>query len=241
MNLALVVMLALSAVDKGDEQEREVRGNAVELSFGYLGQWADERNRSLELVPGANDPPFAAAVTDPFLGKPYTSAILSGPMLEWRGIYKQVRLTVGVRFPFSNFRPSDTAQSVEFGGGAHDVLVRSMSLWDFRTGIGFEVPFKRFSPFFDVLGDVETMTTQLSIDGVAATYRGRAFSLGGRVGAKYQVDHLFVALAAEATAGGQQADAEPVHPDERWEGRVALVGERRGVTGGLRGPAQQQR
>ena len=88
------------------------------------------------------------------------------------------------------------------GGAPHDVLVRSMSLWDFRTGIGFEIPFKRVAAFFDMLGDVQTMTTQLSIDGVTATYRGRAFSLGGRIGARYQVDHLFLALAAEATAIG---------------------------------------
>ena len=202
MNLPLLMMLALGAVSPGDDEDRGARGNHVEVSFGYLGQWSDERNRSLELKPTSADPPYAGAVTDPFLGKPYDSAILAGPVLEWRGIYDQVRLTVGVRFPFSNFRPSDTAQSVTLGGVQHDVLVRSMSLWDFRTGIGFEIPFKRVSPFFDVLGDVQMMTTQLSIDGVTATYTGRAFSLGGRIGARYQVDHLFVALAAEATAIG---------------------------------------
>ncbi len=203
MNLPLLAMMALSVAHAGQEEERATRDdNVVELSFGYLGQWSDERNRSLELKPTSNDPPFAGAVTDPFLGKPYLGSVLAGPMLEWRGIYKQVRLTAGVRFPFSNFRPSDTAQTVDFGGASHDVVVRSMSLWDFRTGIGFELPFKRVSPFFDVLGDVQTMTTQLAIDGATATYRGRAFSLGGRIGARYQVDHLFLAIAAEATAIG---------------------------------------
>ena len=212
MNLPLLAMMVLSAYGSADDQYsetppepkvvEEARGNVTEVSFGYLGQWSDERNRSLELKPTSSDPAFAGAVTEPFLGKPYDSAILAGPMLEMRGIYKQVRLTVGLRFPFSNFRPSDTAQSVVLGGAAHDVVVRSMSLWDFRTGIGFEVPFKHVSPFIDVLGDVQTMTTQLSIDGVAATYTGKAFSLGGRIGARYQVDHLFVALAAEATALG---------------------------------------
>lgn len=202
MNLPLVVLVtALSASGAGDE-DRDRPGNTTEISFGYLGQWTDERNRALELKPSSSDPPFAGSVTDPFLGAPYSGAILAGPVLEWRGIYKQVRLTVGVRFPFSNFRPSDTAQQVVLGGVTHDVLVRSMSLWDFRTGIGFELPFRRVSPFLDVLGDVQTMTTQLSIDGVTATYTGRAFSLGGRLGARYQVDHLFVALAAEATALG---------------------------------------
>lgn len=202
MNLPLLLVLALSAASPGDDDEREARGNHVEMSFGYLGQWSDERNRALELKPTSTDPPYAGAVSDPFLGKPYDGAVLAGPVLEWRGLYKQVRLTVGLRFPFASFRPSETAQSVMLGGVQREVLVRSMSLWDFRTGIGFEVPFQHLSPFFDVLGDVETMTTQLSIDGVTATYSGRAFSLGGRLGVRYQVDHLFVALAAEATAVG---------------------------------------
>lgn len=211
MNLPLVAMLMLGAVggdDFTDDNHRghtrieRAEGNAVELSFGYLGQWSDERNRPLELKPSDTDPVGAGAVTDPFLGAPYNGAILAGPTLEWRGIHKNVRLTVGVRFPFSNFRPSDTAQTVTIAGVPREVIVRSMNLWDFRTGIGFEIPFKRLTPFVDVLGDVQTMSTQLSIDGTTATYTGRAFSLGGRLGARYQVDHLFVAIAAEATAIG---------------------------------------
>jgi hypothetical protein len=123
-------------------------------------------------------------------------------MVEWRSIYQHVRLTVGFRWPFANFRPSDTAQLVDLAGQPREVVVRSMSLWDFRTGIGFEVPFARFTPFLDVLGDVQTMSTQLSIDGATAKYTGRAFSLGARLGLKYQVEHFFLALAAEATAVG---------------------------------------
>ena len=206
MTLPLLAMMALSVAHAGPSDDAESRNqrddNVVEVSFGYLGQWSDERNRSLELKPASSDPPFAGAVTEPFLGKPYSGSVLAGPMLEWRGIYKQVRLTVGVRFPFSNFRPGDTAQSVDFGGATHEVLVRSMSLWDLRTGIGFELPFRRVSPFFDVLGDVQYLTTQLSIDGTTATYKSKAFSLGGRLGLRYQVDRVFVAMAAEATAIG---------------------------------------
>jgi hypothetical protein len=204
MNLPLLVILtALSSSSATpDEQEPRRAENTGEISFGYLGQWTDERNRALELKPSSTDSPFAGGVTDPFLGRPYNGAILAGPVLEWRGIFKQLRLTVGVRFPFSNFRPSDTAQIMEIAGQPHEVLVRSMTFWDFRTGIGFEIPFKRVSPFVDVLGDVQTMSTQLSIDGVTAKYTGRSFSLGGRLGLRYQVDHLFVALAAEATALG---------------------------------------
>lgn len=201
MHLPLVAALLLSTAGV-DQDCCDRAGNHVELSFGYLGQWSDERNRALELKPSATDPSGAGAVTDPFLGAPFSSAVLAGPTLEWRAISKHIRLTVGVRFPFAAFRPSDTAQLVTLGGVQREVLVRSVSMWDLRTGVGFEVPFARVTPFLDVLGDVQTMSTQLSIDGEVASYTGRAFSLGGRVGLRYQVDHVFLALAAEATAVG---------------------------------------
>lgn len=193
MHLPLVALLAAASV---------ADGNHVEVAFGYLGQYADERNRALELKPAATDPANAGAVTDPFLGAPFSGSIVAGPMVEWRSIYQHVRLTVGFRWPFANFRPSDTAQVVNIAGEEREVVVRSMSMWDLRTGIGIELPFKRLTPFLDVLGDVQTLSTQLAIDGVTAKYTGRAFSLGARLGLKYQVDHLFVALAAEATAVG---------------------------------------
>src|SRR5213592_3846105 len=106
MNLPLVAMLMLGAVGgefddadhAGHERIEKPESNAVELSFGYLGQWSDERNRPLELKPSDTDPVGAGGVTAPFLGAPYNGAILAGPTLEWRGIHKQVRLTVGVRF-----------------------------------------------------------------------------------------------------------------------------------------------
>lgn len=202
MHLPLLAVLALTAGGLDTDCCDRESGNHVELSFGYLGQWSDERNRALELKPSATDPAGAGAVTDPFLGAPYTGAVLAGPMLEWRAIYQHVRLTAGLRFPFASFRPSDTAQTVTIDGTARDVVVRSMSLWDVRTGLGVELPFARFTPFLDVLGDVETMTTQLSLDGQVATYTGRAFSLGGRLGLRYQVGHLFLALAAEAMGIG---------------------------------------
>ncbi len=213
MNLPLVVMLtALAGSGSYDEAAQQEKADAralrtyarthAEFSFGYLGQWTDERNRALELKPTSADPPFAGSVTEPFLGAPFSSAVLAGPVLETRVVCEQVRLTVGVRFPFTNFRPGDTAQTITLGGARHDVLVRSVSMWDLRTGIGFEFPFRRVTPFVDLLGDVQTLTTQLTIDGTAATYTGRAFSLGGRIGARYQVSHLFIMAAAEATALG---------------------------------------
>ena len=197
--LALTLLLAAGSPDR---EEARARPNHVELSFGYLGQWSDERNRALELKPSSADPPFAGSLTAPFLSAPYSGAVLAGPTLEWRAIHQGLRLTVGLRFPFASFRPSDTAQTVDLGGVPREVLVRSMSLWDLRTGIGYEFTGRRVTPFVDVLGDVQTLTSQVVIDGAPATYTGRAFSLGGRLGLRYQVNHVFLALAAEATAVG---------------------------------------
>ncbi|MFO0594911.1 MAG: hypothetical protein U0228_06395 [Myxococcaceae bacterium] len=174
-----------------------------ELSFGYLGQWTDETVRGLELTPSDSNPAVAGSVTEPFLGPPFRSSVLAGATLESRLVTNGIRVTTGVRFPFINFRPSSSAQSVVLSDGlSHDVLVRSVSMWDLRTGIGYEFPFRHVTPFLDVLGDFEHLTTQLVIDGQPATYKGTAFSLGGRVGVRVQVKHAFLAFAVEATALG---------------------------------------
>lgn len=174
-----------------------------ELSFGYLGQWSNETVRALELKPSQNgDPPFAGSITEPFLGAPFSGTLLSGATLEGRMVYDGIRVTAGVRFPFMNYRPSDTAQVVNVGGVPREVMVRSVALWDLRTGIGFEFATRRVTPYFDVLGDLQTMTTQLVVDGQPAKYQGTAFSLGGRLGMRFQFQHAFLAVSAEATALG---------------------------------------
>ena len=188
-------------LDEGRTQRLYERSHG-ELSFGYLGQWSNETNRALQLKPAATDPAVAGSITDPFLGVPFSGSLQPGATLETRVVYQHLRTTVGVRFPFLNFRPSDTAQTVMIGNAPHEVIVRSISLWDFRTGIGFELPFRHVTPYVDVLGDIQTMETQLVIDNAPAKYVGRAFSLGGRVGLRVQLSHAFLALAAEATALG---------------------------------------
>lgn len=174
----------------------------TELSFGYLGQWSDETNRSLELKPAATDPLGAGSITDPFLGVPFSGALQPGATLEFRVVTSGLRITTGFRWPFLNYRPSQTAQTMMLDGTPHDVLVRSVSLWDFRTGLGFELPFERVTPFVDVLGDVEHLTAQVAIDGATAKYTSTGFSLGGRLGLRVQLNHAFIAVAAEAMALG---------------------------------------
>lgn len=215
MHLPLLLAMTLATtcayedgacIDKEETVEalKVYKRSHMELSFGYLGQWTDETNRALELKSAEGNTALAGRITDPFLGKPFAGSIVSGPMFEVRAVSSYARFTVGARFPFANFRPSDTVAMVDIGGEQHEVLVRSMKLWDFRTGIGFEIPFERVTGFVDALGDVQFMTTQLIIDGAKATYSGASFGLGVRAGARVQVNHLFFQLAGEATLLGVQ-------------------------------------
>ena len=174
-----------------------------EISVGYLGMWSDETNRALELKSADGDASIAGRVTEPFLGKPYAASILTGPTFETRAVISRARFTLGARFPFATFRPSDTVSRLEIAGEQREVLVRSMKVWDLRTGIGFELPIgERVAGFVDVLGDVQFMTTQLMIDGQRATYTGTNFAFGVRAGARVQVNHLFFQLAAETSLLG---------------------------------------
>lgn len=215
MTLPLLLAMTLAttcAYEDGDCRDREEAAQALkvyrrshmEFSFGYLGQWTDETQRALELKSAEGNASVAGRITDPFLGRPSAGAIVSGPMFEVRAVSSYARFTLGARFPFANFRPSDTVSMVDLGGTQHEVLVRSMKLWDLRTGIGFEVPFERVTGFVDALGDVQFMTTQVMIDGAKATYAGTSFGLGVRAGARVQLNHLFFQLAGEATLLGVQ-------------------------------------
>lgn len=209
MTITLTSMLLLLAGGAPDPDDADRRASLrtfsrthTELSVGYLGNWSDERNRGFTLKTSAGPAEVAGAITDPFLGAPYVGALQAGPTVELRCVFDQVRFIAGMRVPFTAFRPSDTLTRVTLNGAEHDVLVRSVTFWEFRTGLGFELPFRRVTPFVDVLGDVSTLTSQLAIDGHAATYASTGFGLGARLGARIQLSHLFVQLAAEATAIG---------------------------------------
>lgn len=212
----LAVTMLLSATAAGDllgpsaptqEQERaEARRRYVErvhteLSFGYLGEWRSDAARSWELS-SQGVAPGAAAMTAPFNGKPFDGVVASGMTLESRVVYDRVRFSVGFRLPFASFRQADTTSTVDFGGTSHEVMVRSLSMLGFRTGLGVELPFGLVTPYLDLLGDVEKVSASLVVDGDRTEWSAAGFSLGVRTGVRVQVSQVFVMLGAEATALG---------------------------------------
>lgn len=206
------VEAAQSACCPGDRQCLAAEGRArarqryadpfhTELSFGYLGEWRVDAGRSFE--PSAKDAPAGAAgLLAPFDGAPFNGLAASGMTLESRVVYDRLRFTLGLRWPFATYRVGSTASTVDFGGATHELFVRSVSMFGVRTGLGFELPFGVVSPFIDVLGDVERLSTTLVLDGTPVRYDATAFALGARAGLRIQLSSVFLALAAEGSVLG---------------------------------------
>jgi hypothetical protein len=187
--------------EREEARQRYTERLHTELSFGYLGEWRDDSGRSFE-TEDEGAPAGAAGLTAPFAGAPFNGYAASGMTVETRVVYDRLRFTLGLRWPFATYRPSSTVSSADFGGASHELMVRSVSLFGFRTGIGFEVPFGRVTPFVDVLGDVEKIGTTLSVDGEPVKYSAANFALGARTGMRVQISQVFLALAGEATVIG---------------------------------------
>jgi hypothetical protein len=172
-----------------------------ELTFGYLGEYRNDSGRSFELD-GSEASPGTGGLNAPFTGAPFNGYAASGLSVESRIVYDRIRFTLGLRFPFASYRVGDTAQTVDFAGASHELTVKSVSLFGFRTGLGVELPFGVVTPFIDVLGDVEKVSTTLVIDGEPVKYSAAGFSLGARTGMRLQISQVFLTLSGEASVLG---------------------------------------
>jgi hypothetical protein len=124
-----------------------------------------------------------------------------------------VRMTAGFDLPFASFGPSDGTAQYSFGGGQHDVTVRSIGTKDLRFGIGGEYPFGPVAPFVDLLGAVHWVSTTLTIDGTPADYGASTFAFAVRGGLRLHVRKWFF-----ATAAGEVG----LVGDERWGCEVGV-------------------
>jgi hypothetical protein len=191
----------IAAHEREEARQRYTERLHTELSFGYLGEYRNDSGRSFELD-GSEATPGTGGLNAPFTGAPFNGYAASGIAVESRVVYDRLRFTLGLRFPFASYRVGDTAQTVDFAGATHDLSVKSVSLFGFRTGIGFELPYGMVTPFVDVLGDVEKVSTTLVIDGEPVKYTAAGFSLGARTGMRIQISQVFLALSGEASVLG---------------------------------------
>lgn len=181
-------------VDKGPEPTW-----AWELTMGFAGSVLDPSTMPFVFQEGAAaNVNGAMGLAAPFGGPSARQLITAGPAWEARAIQSHVRFTLGLQKPFAQFRQGSLDADVDAGGTALRVSPRSLSLWLVRFGLGGEYTFGRFTPFADVVGDIQLASADVSIDGQPGTFRSSAFGFSARAGARLQIDrYLSVGLAAE--------------------------------------------
>jgi hypothetical protein len=201
---AAVVLLAAADPAPQEEPNPYLADRHVEISMGFVGGVRDLSHMGFTFEDGnAESIPYAQALAAPFSAAPYGGVSVYGLGGEWRYVSRHIRITAGVQKPFASFRLSDAVGTYDVGGVQREVGTRSLSLWDFRFGLGAEYPFRYATPFVDVVGDMQVVSAYLTVDGQTADYRAWAFGFAVRAGVRLQVgDNMYLAPMGEYGIGG---------------------------------------
>jgi hypothetical protein len=169
-----------------------------EFTMGFLAGARDYSGESFSLAGDAEGTDGAAGLVEPFGGPPYDYVPVYGLRYDVRLVVSHVRMTVGVDFPFAHLPPAVSLRFVEVGGVEREVLVRRIRPYELRFGIGGEIPFGRVTPFLDLVGEVDWVSTELAIDSRRATFEANSFGFSARGGARvYLRDWFFISGAGE--------------------------------------------
>jgi hypothetical protein len=159
-------------------------GDHIEATMGFLATSQDHRATGF-----AN--PSAPALSQAFRGAPYDRSLGLGLRYETRAVLSHVRMTAGLDLPFASFDGASTMRVDE-----HDVTPRSMWSWAVRFGLGGEYGFGPVTPFVDLLGSVQRVTTTLNVDGRALDYEALRFGFTGRAGLRVSLRPWFFLTAS---------------------------------------------
>ena len=215
MKRPLLLSLMLSPLAAFAEPEapppvEEESTSHFELAMGFMGGDRDYRGAGFSYTGGEGGAGGGKSLIEPLERSPFDGARAFGPSWELRQVVERVRFTVGLQKPFTSFRLSD-ATSVTADG--QQVGARSLSSWELRLGLGFEYQLGRVTPFVDLIGQIDWLTAQLTVDQQPATYRASSFAMSARGGARIQVSKLvFVAPSAEVGFTG----------DVRWTAQLMV-------------------
>jgi hypothetical protein len=150
----------------------------------------------------------APSVSAAFQGAPYDRSLGLGLRYDARAVLSHVRMTFGVDLPFTAFDGAPTTRV-----DAHDVTARSMWSWALRFGLGAEYGFGAVTPFVDLMGSAQRVTTTASVDGRATDYEAFRFGFTGRAGARVYLRRWFF-----VTASGEVGIVGPT----RWGADVGV-------------------
>ena len=182
-----------------------------ELSMGFMGGDRDYRGAGFSYTGGAGGVVGGGkSLVEPLERSPFAGARVYGPAWELRQVFDRVRFTVGLQKPFTSFRLSESTSVTADG---QQVGARSLSSWELRFGLGYEYQLGPVTPFVDLMGQIDWLSAELTVDQQPATYRATSFALSARGGLRIQVSKLvFVAPSAELGLTG----------DARWTAQLMV-------------------
>lgn len=176
----------------------------LEYGMGFMGGLRDESQTGFVFSNGsASGVPGAQGLIGPFSSSPYDKLAVVGLAWEVRAVMDHLRMTVGVQKPFTGFSLLDAQSTTEVGGASRAVSPRAISLWDLRFGFGVEHRFRYLTPYVDLMGDAQSVTTDLTVDGASATYKAWTFGFTVRAGVRLHLGHyMYLAPMGEVGVYG---------------------------------------
>jgi hypothetical protein len=193
---AIILAAVLATTDSPEPPPPDVyvSDSHLEASFGFMGGYRDLSRMPFAFEDGTSG---EQALTEPFASAPYSGLPVMGVSGELRVVSHHLRFTVGLQKPFASFRLTDAVSG--------DVSTRSLSLWDFRFGLGGEYAFEYVAPFVDLLGDMQVVSASLTVGNQTADYKAWAFGFTVRAGVRFHLSkYLYIAPSAEVGLGGAQ-------------------------------------
>jgi len=175
------------------EPEPFMASQHFEIGMGFLGGERDLGRNGFAFGAPAQQRVLAPLTTDPYNALP-----VAGASWELRMVVSDLRMAVGVEKPFAavSFDPVNFSDATD--GGMHTLTPRSLNLWDVRFGLGFEHRFSHVAPFVDLLGDIQSISTNLNVDGANKSYQEWTWAFAVRAGVRFQLPHyMFIAPSAE--------------------------------------------
>jgi hypothetical protein len=184
---------AKKAPEPPPEPEPWQASQHFEGAFGFLGGERDLGHNAYQFTGRSAQRVLAPLTTDPYNALP-----VAGVDWELRMVVSDLRMALGAQKPFAAVAYDPVQFQDVTDGAMHSLTPRSLNLWDVRFGLGFEHRFKAFTPYVDLIGDVQSISTDLVVDGANKSYSEWTFAFSVRAGLRFQLPHyMFIAPSAE--------------------------------------------
>jgi len=176
----------------GDVMSEETH---LEIAVGFMGGVRSYGTAPFAL---ASDNEGLAGLDEPFVLIPFEDSPVFGPRWESRLVLSQIRMTLGYQRPYPTWEGLESTRATGVDGQKLPASARGLRANELRFGLGLEPPTGRVTPFVDLVGDIAWVSTDLAVNGDAATYKSESFSLAGRGGLRIQAaDYVFIEAAGE--------------------------------------------